>query len=140
MGQPVSYLVDTSVLTRLSKPSVAARLEEVEGGNLAIARCLMTDLEVGSSASNGHQWSVLQGMLEAYISVDVATSDFVDALQLQRALAEAGLKGRKPPDLLISALAIRLDLTVLHYDRDFEHVATVSALEHEWIVPAGSVG
>lgn len=31
------------------------------------------------------------------------------------------------------------DTSVLHYDRDFEHVAKVTGQPHEWIVPAGSV-
>jgi predicted nucleic acid-binding protein len=139
MGTALTYLIDTSVLTRLSKRTVANQLEKIEGENLSIARCLMTDLEVGSSASNGGQWNALQSVLDAYVSVSVETSDFVDALTLQRALAEAGLKGRKPPDLLIAAVALRLDLTVLHYDRDFEHVSTVSSLQQQWIVPAGSI-
>ena len=71
--------------------------------------------------------------------VEVEPQDFHRALDLQLALAEAGLKGRKPPDLLIGAVGLRLGLTVLHYDRDFEHMASVSSLMHEWIVPAGSV-
>jgi hypothetical protein len=30
-------------------------------------------------------------------------------------------------------------LTILHYDADFDHIATVTAQPTEWVVPAGSV-
>jgi predicted nucleic acid-binding protein len=135
----LSFLLDTSVLTRLAKSPVSVRLGEIEDDNVALARCMMTDLEIGSSASNGREAAMLKALLEAYVSVEVESQDFHQALELQVALAEAGLKGRKPPDLLIAAVAVRLGLTVLHYDRDFEHIASVSPLRHEWIVAAGSV-
>lgn len=43
------------------------------------------------------------------------------------------------PDLLIAAVARRHGVTVLHYDRDFELVATVTGQPTEWVVPSGSV-
>ncbi len=43
------------------------------------------------------------------------------------------------PDLLIAATAEADDLTVLHYDADFERIAAVSGQTSEWIVPAGSI-
>jgi predicted nucleic acid-binding protein len=135
----LSFLLDTSVLTRLSKRPVSVRLGEIEQDNIALARCMMTDLEIGSSASNGKQSTMLKALLDAYIPVEVESQDFHRALELQAALAEAGLKGRKPPDLLIASVGLRLGLTVLHYDRDFEHIASVSSLLQEWIVPSGSV-
>lgn len=135
----LSYLLDTSVLTRLSKVPVSGRLGEIEDNNLALARCTMTDLEIGASASNGKEAAQLKAVLEAYVSVEVESQDFHRALELQVSLAEVGLKGRKPPDLLIAAVALRLGLTVLHYDRDFEHIASVSPLLQEWILTAGSV-
>jgi predicted nucleic acid-binding protein len=135
----VRFLIDTSVLTRLSKPAISNRLSGLEAANAVLARCTMTDLEIGSSASNASEWSRIQSFLDAYGSIQIESQDFHFALDLQRKLADAGLKGRKPPDLLIAAVAIRVEHTVLHYDRDFQHVASVSDLSHEWIVPAGSV-
>jgi predicted nucleic acid-binding protein len=57
----------------------------------------------------------------------------------QRDLARAGLSGRKLPDLLIAAVAIDAGLTLIHYDADFDHIATVSELDHQWIVPRGTI-
>jgi predicted nucleic acid-binding protein len=135
----LSFLLDTSVLTRLAKHPVSVRLGEIEDDNIALARCTMTDLEIGASASNRKESAMLKALLDAYVSVEVESQDFHGALELQAALVEAGLKGRKPPDLLIASVGLRLGLTVLHYDRDFEHIASVSTLSQEWIVPAGTV-
>jgi hypothetical protein len=61
------------------------------------------------------------------------------ALQVQRLLAQRSQRGRKIPDLLIAAAAEQLDLTVLHYDADFDAIAAVTGQRCEWVVPAGSV-
>jgi hypothetical protein len=42
-------------------------------------------------------------------------------------------------DLVVSAVAERYRVTVLHYDGDFDLVAAVTGQSTEWIVPAGSV-
>ncbi len=65
--------------------------------------------------------------------------DFDRADEVQRLLAGAGLKGRKPVDLIIAAQAERLRLVVVHYDHDFELIASVTSQAHEWIVTRGSV-
>lgn len=62
-----------------------------------------------------------------------------EAKRLQRNLAAAGLAGRKVPDLIIAAAAIDFGLTLVHYDRDFEHIASVSTLRQQWIVLPGSI-
>lgn len=43
------------------------------------------------------------------------------------------------PDLLIAAVAERLDLCILHYDADYELIAGVTHQRTLWIVPRGSV-
>jgi hypothetical protein len=43
------------------------------------------------------------------------------------------------PDLLVAAIAEAASLTVLHYDADFDHIASVTHQPTEWIVPPGSV-
>jgi predicted nucleic acid-binding protein len=60
-------------------------------------------------------------------------------LALQCEFARVGLVKRKAPDLIIAAVAIRKGLTLVHSDADFGHIAKVSELKHQWIVPAGFV-
>jgi hypothetical protein len=40
---------------------------------------------------------------------------------------------------MIAAAAESSSLTVLHYDADFELIASVIELSHEWVVPRGSL-
>lgn len=61
------------------------------------------------------------------------------ALQVQRLLARRSQRGRKIPDLLIAAAAEQLDVAVLHYDADFDAIASVTGQRCRWVVPAGSV-
>ena len=53
---------------------------------------------------------------------------FIQAVELYRAARRQGLTVRSGADCLIAACAIRNDLEVLHYDRDFDTLARVSAL------------
>ena len=139
----MSHLLDTSVVTRLShaKPAVFTALEALRTniGGANIARCSMTDLEYGFSAENERQWDTRAADLSVFKLVNVESTDFQLALALQRDLAKAGLAKRKVPDLVIAAVAINNDHTLVHYDADFEFIATVSALKHEWIVARGSI-
>lgn len=131
------YLLDTSVITRLREPSVVRRIEELDSDGLT--RAAMTDLEVGFSARNGDEWDRLSVALDAFRRVDVEAHHFDRAGQVQRALAEEGLRGRKVPDLLIAAVAESASLTVLHYDADFDHIAAMTGQPTEWIVERGSI-
>ncbi len=40
---------------------------------------------------------------------------------------------------MVAAAAERAELTVLHYDADFDLIATVTGQEMEWVTPRGSV-
>jgi predicted nucleic acid-binding protein len=133
----VTYLVDTSVLTRLRNAAVAQRLRALDA--VGLARAPITDLEIGFSANNEREWDKLIAALAAFDPVEVVPDDFVRALALQRSLARAGLKGRKVPDLLVAAVAERSSFTVLHHDADFEHIQAVTGQPTEWVVPPGTI-
>jgi predicted nucleic acid-binding protein len=62
------------------------------------------------------------------------------ALEIQRELSRRGqLRSGKLPDLLVAATAERHDVTVLHYDGDFDRIADITGQPTEWVVPAGSI-
>ena len=131
------FLLDTSVLTRLNAPPIRQRIEELDSQGLA--RTTMTDLEIGYSARNADEWDRLHAALGAFRRIDVEEHHFDRARQVQRELAAQGLKGRKMPDLLIAAVAEATSLTVVHYDADFDHIATVTRQPTQWIVERGSI-
>lgn len=99
----LTWLVDTSVLTRLPNSEVRTAVSPlVEQGR--VGRCTMSDLETGFSARNTSEWDALQRALSVFPIVDVVSSDFDPAEDTQRALAALRLKGRKVPDLIIAAV------------------------------------
>jgi predicted nucleic acid-binding protein len=63
-------------------------------------------------------------IVEAPLGRDV----FIQAVELYRAARRQGLTVRSGADCLIAACALRNHLEVLHYDRDFDTLARVSAL------------
>jgi predicted nucleic acid-binding protein len=134
----LTWLIDTSVLTRLPNSEVRTAVSPlVEQGR--VGRCTMSDLETGFYARNANEWDALQRALSVFSVVDVVSSDFDQAKETQRALAALGLKGRKVPDLIIAAVALRMELTVLHYDRDFELIEQVTGQPTRWVVERGTV-
>ena len=134
----LTHLFDTSALTRLSHDAVRAVAEPLLVAGCA-ARAGISDLEIGFSARNIDEWEVLAGSVGALHLVETTSDHVRRARQTQRLLAERGLRGRPIPDLLIAAAAETEDLTVLHYDADFDLIASVTGQRCEWIVPRGSI-
>jgi predicted nucleic acid-binding protein len=134
----LSHLVDTSVLTRLDRAAVREVIESrAERGELA--RAGISDLEIGFSARSDTEWDRLVEALQVFELVETTADHLRRARQVQRLLAGRPQRGRKVPDLLVAAAAEARNLTVLHYDADFDRIAAATGQRSEWVVPAGSV-
>ncbi|CAB4761194.1 MAG: PIN domain-containing protein [Actinobacteria bacterium] len=134
----LKYLIDTSVLHRLKNEEVMAKVRALTL-NGEIARCSITDLEYLYSARNEEEWEGASHLLSRFFNIEIQPEHFVRAVQVQRILAQKSQRGRKIPDLIIAAVAEQLDLTVLHYDIDFDQIADVTGQRSEWIIPAGRI-
>jgi predicted nucleic acid-binding protein len=134
----LTHLVDTSVLTRLHRREVAAVVAPLASTG-ELGRTTISDLEVGFSARNAREWDRLMGALEAFDPVPIDADHFARARQVQRTLADKGLRGRKVPDLLIAAAAEARHVSVLHYDNDFDIIASVTGQPTRWVVPHGTI-
>ena len=122
------WLIDKSALVRLSASADAAQwAARIERGLVRITT--VTRLEVGYSARSGHD--LRTGLREpplAAMPVEYLTPAIEDrAGEVQILLADRG-QHRAPsiPDLIIAATAELAGLTVLHLDKDFEIIATVT--------------
>jgi predicted nucleic acid-binding protein len=135
----LSCLLDTSVITRLGVAEVRAGVEEMATGHALLARASITDLEVGFSARNAAEFDTLTGALEAFEQIEIEPPHLRRAQQVQRQLADRGLRGRKVPAFLVAAAAEAHGMTVVHYDSDFDHISTVTGQPVTWIVAAGSI-
>jgi predicted nucleic acid-binding protein len=134
----LSHLLDTSVLTRLREPAIRKAIESrAERGELA--RAGISDLEIGYSARGAAEWDRLAEALQTFELVETTADHLRRARRVQRLLASKHQRGRKVPDLLVAAAAEARDLTVVHYDADFDRIAAVTGQSCQWVVPAGSV-
>ena len=134
----LTHLFDTSVLTRLSHDAVRAAAEPLVVAGRA-ARAGISDLEIGFSARNVDEWVALAASISELRLIETTADHVRRARQTQRLLAERGLRGRPVPDLLIAAAAEIENLTLLHYDADFDLIALVTGQPCQWIVSRGSI-
>lgn len=139
MGLAAYFLGDTSAVARLTKPAVAERLIPLIEAGL-VARCTITDLEAGISARNGRGWKRTRHARSPWPQAAIYQDVMDRAFEVQGALAVEGLHHTvKLGDLLIAAAAERARLVVLHYDRDFDRIATITGQPTEWVAPPGTV-
>lgn len=134
----LTFLLDTSVVRRLSRPRVREVVEPLAATG-QVGRANICDLEVGYSARTAEEWDRLVGALDAFDRVDTTAVHLRRALQVQRLLAQRSQRGHKIPDLLVAAAAEELDVAVLHYDADFDLIASVTGQRCQWVVPAGTM-
>lgn len=80
------------------------------------------------------RWDDLHQLPWLHLDDDVAG----EAMRIQRRLAAGGRHRRPISDLLVAATAIVHDATVLHYDRDFDLLSSISDLSARWIIPPGT--
>lgn len=103
------------------------------------ATCAIVDLEVLFSARNHDDHRRIRhrrGL--AYARVPLDEGIFERAIEVQGRLAVRGHHRLPIPDLIVAAAAEAAGLVVLHYDADFDRIATVTGQPTEWVVPRGS--
>jgi len=102
---------------------------------------LVTELEVGYSAPSSHDHEATrQGLLDLLVPVAMPLRAEERPRERQRDLAARGQhRGVSVPDLVLAAVAGIEQLTILHYDADFDLIADVTRQPTEWVVPRGSI-
>ncbi len=134
----VQYLVDTSVFGRLTKPVVAATFAPLVAGRL-VAVSAPVIFELGFSARSPSDYREVMEGLAAFPTVPTGDADHRRALEVQSLLASRiRHRALSLVDALVAAVAEARQLTVLHYDSDFETVAKLTGQEHRWILARGS--
>lgn len=123
-------LVDTSAWVELFRADSDFDLEaEVELGE--VVTCLPVIQEVLQGFDDQRAFRVARESMFALPVVEspMEAEVFEAAVQLYRSARRAGVTVRSGVDCLIAACALRNSLTVLHCDRDFDHLARVAPLE-----------
>jgi predicted nucleic acid-binding protein len=130
------WLIDKSALVRLgTSPDADGWASRIERGLVRITT--VTRLEVGYSARSGAD--LRAGLREPPVSampVEYLTPAIEDrAVEVLTLLADRG-QHRAPsvPDLIIAATAELAGLTVLHCDKDFDLITSVTGQPAEWLI------
>jgi predicted nucleic acid-binding protein len=136
-----TFIADTSAWAHARKPRVRSPFAAaLRGGQ--IATCPIVNLELLYSATSAAAYDELAGTLAQLRDIPVTRSVTNAALRAQRELAHARPRFQRSmtlPDLLIAAAAADVAVGVLHYDDDYDTLATVLQFESRWIAPRGSL-
>ena len=134
-------LADTSVWALKARPEIhdwfGAALESGE-----IASCDMIALELLHSARNPQEFGLIEMGLAALPWIGSHASDWNRAREVYRQLgSRPGQVQRsvKHADLLIAAAAERAGLTLVHYDSDYDVIASATNQPTRWVAPRGSL-
>ena len=122
-------LVDTSVWIEIfrSPSRVSPRLFDLD----EVVTCLPVIQEVLQGFAEEAPFRKAREAILALPAVEspLGLSVCEEAVGLYRIARRAALTVRSSVDCLIAACALRHDLTVLHYDRDFDLLARISPLK-----------
>ncbi|MCM2578850.1 PIN domain nuclease [Streptomyces meridianus] len=132
------YLIDKSAMARWTKPHVKEVLKPLHERYL-LAVCRPTEFEMIHSARDSAEATRISTWLHAFDYLPTDDDAFERALEIQRHALNAGFhRALSLPDLLIAATAELNRRTVLHYDGDFDMIASLTGQPTEWVVPPGT--
>ena len=138
-----SELADTSAwFASRREPEIRSRFDDLVA-RAAISICDAVKLELLYTARNASELAARRAELDLLPQCPIGPYEFRRALDVYEALAhQGGLHHRrvKHPDLLIAAAAESVGVPVLHYDRDFEAIGSITGQAMRWIAPPGSIG
>jgi len=131
-------LIDKSAWVQRTQSTVARqRIDRLATAGRA-ATCLPVALEQLYSARNREDFAKRRASLDLLVWLPVTSAVEEEALDLLSQLARKGQHRMPLPDVMIAATALVHEATLLHYDADFERIAAVTSLPHEWILPRGT--
>ncbi|GLX18751.1 PIN domain nuclease [Streptomyces lavendulae] len=134
------FLIDKSALARFPKPAVRKVVEPLHVQGL-LALCGAIELEVLYSARGAAEAREIREELRGFDWLATYGEAWDRAMEVQALLIEAGTwKAVSVPDLVVAATAEMHGATVLHYDGDYDMIASVTGQPMQWVVPRGTAG
>lgn len=139
-ADPTVHLVDKSALARAHHPEARAALQPL-AAQMALATCSIVDLELLYSARNPAEYRKIHQFRQTNYRLLPITQAICDrAVEVQAALAKKSQhRGASIPDLVIAACAEQHNAVLMHYDSDFDLIASVTGQPTKWLLPRGSL-
>ena len=132
------FLIDKSALARYPKAAVRTVIDPLHSAGL-LAVCGAVELEVLHSARSKADAERIRDEMRGFDWLPTPDEAWDRALDVQtRLIAVGNWKALSVADLVIAATAERHGVTVLHYDGDYDMIASVTGQPTHWVVPAGS--
>ncbi|MET0698939.1 MAG: PIN domain-containing protein [Mycobacterium sp.] len=135
------YLIDTSAASRMvANPQVRTMIEALIDDGI-VATCITLDLEAGFTGQKPSEVDhILHARRDHLVNLHITEAVENRAREVMTLLALRGLhRAAGVFDLLTAAVAEHHRAIILHYDADFEHIASVTGQRHQWIAPRGSI-
>jgi predicted nucleic acid-binding protein len=134
------YLADFSAWARWRHGIVRDRLANLLNAGF-LATCPVVELEFLFSEQHWKGFSTAKSSRGAAMrSLPVTPAVVERALEVQEGLARRQLhRQAKPVDLIVAACAEANDMTVLHYDDDFDAIGEVTRQSTEWVATRNSL-
>lgn len=125
---PALFLADTSALVRLMRDADDAYGWRPSVRNGLIGICQLTELELLFSARSAvDRENIVEALHDSLPDVFIPDRVYDRAWEVQSQLTRIGKhRGPGPVDLVVAAVAELSDLTLLHYDNDFDTIAEVT--------------
>jgi predicted nucleic acid-binding protein len=132
------YLIDKSALARYPKPAVRAVVDPLHNAGV-LAVCGAVELEVLHSARSKADAERIRDEMRGFDRLPTPDEAWDRALEVQTLLNNEGnRKALSVSDLIIAATAERHGAVVLHYDGDYDMIASVTGQPTAWVAPAGT--
>ncbi|MGH3066905.1 MAG: PIN domain-containing protein [Gaiellaceae bacterium] len=135
-------LADTSAWTTSARDPDLRRAFDRAVADRDVATCHPVAFELLHGARNAVEFSTIRTGLERLRQCPVGRREWDRAFDVYEMLAlQGGLHHRRVKhfDLLIAAAAASSELTLLHYDSDFDVIAEITGQPTRWIAPRGSL-
>lgn len=133
------FLVDNSVWARLAcgDSGITTRLRRIERAPADLfVTCPPQVLEFCHSARTPGEHALHREQISLGFPLERSPDESL-VLDIQSALWNAGLvRAAGSLDILIAGYALVNDATVLTSDHDFDHIASVTTVRHEYIAPS----
>ena len=136
MAIVASHIIDTSAAARMVHPEIAGPWLPLISAGL-VATCAPLDFEALYSMRTPTEYEqVRSDRAAAYEYLPTNDVDWCRALEVRRALAQRSqVRAVGMPDLLIAAVAERHQVILVHYDSDFDTIASITGQPTAWAAP-----
>ena len=123
-------LIDTSAWIEFLRDTGSPACEAVESA-IRDQSAILTDpvlLELMSGARSRERDQLLRFLNEQDYAPVAPRADWIDAAEIYAGCRRRGITMRSQLDCLIAAVAIRIDVSLVHHDRDFDTIAGITRL------------